>query len=60
MRRASTGIDVEELADVFADPGVDLLQRLDVMRIERVVEIEHPRVDVTEAAVRMSLCVDHL
>jgi hypothetical protein len=30
------------------------------MRIQRVVEIEHPRVDVTEAAVWMSLRVDHL
>ena len=42
------GIDVEELADVFTDPGVDLLPEVDVMRIERVVEIEHPGFDMAE------------
>ena len=45
-------VDLEELADVFADPGIDLLPEVDVMRIERVVQIEHPGVDVAEAALR--------
>lgn len=38
------------LADEFADPRIDLLPQIDVMRIERVVEIEHPGVDMVEGA----------
>jgi len=44
------GIDFQEIADVGADPRVDLLPQVDVMRIQRVVEIEHPRIDVSERA----------
>src|ERR1700692_230781 len=40
----------EKGADEFADPDVDLLPQIDVMRIQRVVEIEHPGVDVGEGA----------
>ncbi len=35
-------------ADELADPDVDLLPQIDVMRIQRVVEIEHPGIDVGE------------
>src|ERR1700753_812682 len=41
--------DIEVVADKRADPRIDLLPQIDVMRIERVVEIEHPGVDVVEA-----------
>src|SRR5579872_6456901 len=37
-------------ADEFADPLVHLLPQIDVMRIERVVEIEHPGIDMSERA----------
>src|ERR1700687_884425 len=37
-------------ADELADPDVDLLPQIDVMRIKRVVEIEHPGVDAGESA----------
>src|SRR5580692_5132294 len=37
-------------ADELADPLINLLPQIDVMRIERVVEIEHPGVDVGEGA----------
>jgi hypothetical protein len=43
------------LADEFADTRIDLLPQIDVMRIERVVEIEHPGVDMVEGA----RCVRH-
>ena len=36
--------------DEFADPLVDLLPQIDVVRVERVVEIEHPGVDMMEGA----------
>ena len=42
--------DLEKRADEFADPGVDLLPQIDVVRIQRVVEIEHPGVDMAEGA----------
>ena len=42
--------DLQEGADELADPRVDLLPQIDVMRIQRVVEIEHPGVDVGEGA----------
>src|SRR5262245_52750903 len=38
--------DLEKLRDVAADALVHLLPQVDVMRIERVVEVEHPGVDV--------------
>src|ERR1700722_10729616 len=42
--------DFQMAANEFADPLVDLLPQIDVMRIKRVVEIEHPGVDPTEGA----------
>jgi hypothetical protein len=42
--------DLEEIRDVVADALVHLLPQVDVMRIERVVEVEHPGVDVLEDA----------
>src|SRR5262249_46333160 len=42
--------DLEELGDVIADALVDLLPEIDVMRVERVVEIEHPGFDLGEVA----------
>ena len=42
--------DLQAVADELADPRVDLLPQIDVMRVERVVEIEHPGVDPGEAA----------
>ncbi len=41
---------LEPGADELADPHIDLLPQIDVMRIQRVVEIEHPGVDVGESA----------
>src|SRR6266436_3613537 len=37
-------------ADELTDPCVDLMPQIDVMRIERVVEVEHPGIDVGESA----------
>src|SRR5439155_6497240 len=37
-------------ADELADPDIDLLPQIDMMRIQRVVEIEHPGVDIGEGA----------
>ena len=42
--------DLEEVRDVVADAAVDLLPEIDVMRIERVVEVEHPGLDMVEDA----------
>ena len=42
--------DLEEARDVVADALVHLLPEVEVVRIERVVEIEHPGLDVTEGA----------
>src|SRR5262249_45965083 len=42
--------DLEIVRDVVADALVDLLPKIDMMRIERVVEIEHPGVDPVERA----------
>ena len=47
--------DVQESDDVVADAGVDLLPEIEVMRIKRVVEIEHPGLDRVEAARRATL-----
>ena len=44
--------DLEEVRDVVADALVHLLPEIDVVRIERVVEIEHPGLDVAEGARR--------
>ena len=38
--------DFQERADELADPRVDLLPQIDVVRVQRVVEIEHPGVDM--------------
>ena len=46
--RASSGGYLEPGADEFADPRIDLLPQIDVMRIQRVVEIEHPGVDMVK------------
>ena len=42
--------DFEIRADELADPRVDLLPQIDVVRVQRVVEIEHPGVDMREGA----------
>jgi hypothetical protein len=42
--------DVQETDDAVADAGVDLLPEIEVMRIERVVEIKHPGLDRVETA----------
>ena len=42
--------DFEKTDDVIADAPVDLLPEVKVMRIKRVVEIEHPGVDITKIA----------
>ena len=34
------------IADKLADASIDLLPQIDVMRIQRVVEVEHPGVDM--------------
>src|ERR1041385_2207777 len=47
------GRNFQIAGDVFADPLVDLLPQIDVMRIQRVVEIEHPGVDMGETAFRV-------
>ncbi len=44
--------DVEEVRDVIADALVDLVPEVQVMRIERVVEVEHPGLDPLETAPR--------
>ena len=41
---------LKEVGDVVADALVDLLPKIEVMRVERVVEIEHPGLDGVEAA----------
>src|SRR5262249_47875205 len=40
--------NVQPRTDELADPGVDLLPQVDVMRIQRVVQGGHPAVDVGE------------
>ena len=42
--------NLEPGGDELADPHIDLLPQVDVMRIKRVVEIEHPSVDIGEGA----------
>jgi hypothetical protein len=42
--------NLEPAAYELADPLVDLLPQVDVMRIERVVEVEDPGVDVGKGA----------
>jgi hypothetical protein len=42
--------DIQKPRDVVADAPVDLLPEIEVMRIERVVEIEDPGGDLREAA----------
>src|SRR6202795_2830190 len=40
----------EKLSDVAADAPVDLLPQIEMMRIEGVVEVEHPGLDMREVA----------
>ena len=40
--------DFQKADDVIADAHVDLLPEIEMMRIKRVVEIEHPGLDVFE------------
>ena len=47
-REGLVGRDLQEVRDEVADARIDLLPQIDVMRIERVVEIEHPGVDMGE------------
>jgi hypothetical protein len=42
--------DAEELRHEAADAIVDLLPEIEIVRIERVVEVEHPGFDGVEAA----------
>lgn len=42
--------DIQILRDEIANAHVDLLPQVDVMRIERVVEVEHPCLDMGETA----------
>jgi len=42
--------DLEKAGDVVTDADIDLLPKIEMMRIERVVEIEHPGLDRAEAA----------
>src|ERR1700694_5233458 len=44
-------------ADELADPRIDLLPQIDVMRVQRVVEVEHPGVDMGEGAGGLFHCV---
>ena len=41
---------LEEVRHIVANAHVDLLPQVDVMRVERVVEVEHPCIDMGEAA----------
>ena len=49
------GRDLQEVGDVIADALIDLMPEIEVMRIKRVVEIEHPGFDRAEAAHRRLL-----
>src|SRR5436189_4786354 len=40
----------EEGADELANSRIDLMPKIDVMRIQRVVEVEHPCVDIGKEA----------
>ena len=42
--------DLKKARDVVADALVHLLPEIEVMGIERVVEVEHPGLDVLEVA----------
>src|SRR5882724_4042768 len=42
--------DVEEARDVVADAIVDLLPQIEVVRVERIVEVENPGLDLPEIA----------
>src|SRR3954471_3727614 len=46
------GRHLQIAGNIFADPPVDLLPQIDVMRIQRVIEIEHPGVDMGKTAFR--------
>jgi hypothetical protein len=50
MRAGFLRIDLEPGADELADPRIDLLPQIDVMRVQGVVEVEHPGVDMVEGA----------
>ncbi len=42
--------DLKKTGDEVADAHIDLLPEIEVMRIERVVEVEDPSLDLVEAA----------
>jgi hypothetical protein len=42
--------DMEKIDNVIADSRVDLLPQIEVMRIKRIVEVEHPGLDRAEVA----------
>ena len=44
--------DLEKVGDVIADAHVDLLPQIEMMRIERVVEIEDPGLDRIKTAMQ--------
>src|SRR5579872_2088792 len=50
---------LQEILDIGADAVVHLLPEIEVMRIERIVEIEHPGLDVAETARRGTLAGLH-
>src|SRR3569833_1705133 len=41
---------IEPIANELGNPRIDLLPQIDVVRIERVVEVEHPGDDMAEGA----------
>ena len=51
------GGNAEKIRDVGADAVVDLLPQVEMMGIERVVEVEHPCLHMSEAASGRGRCV---
>ncbi len=51
------GRDAEKTRDVGADAVVDLLPQVEMMGIQRVVEVEHPCLHMGEAASGRGRCV---
>ena len=51
--------DVQEIDDEVANARVDLVPQFEMMRIKRVVEIEHPGFDPAEPARRASCLPSH-
>src|SRR4029079_2893800 len=44
--------DLQEVGNIGADALIDLLPKVEVVRIERVVEIEYPSLDMAETSRR--------